>query len=1462
MNQSTKVSNMLTSRDTLCLIAAISVALCLPGIAAAAREEIKLDGEWQYQQVSDLSYPPPNNWEITTVPGYLSGYNYEKAWFRKTFSLPTSLSGMRIKLQFGGVKYDSTVYLNGEPVGGCLNGYNPFELDVTDAALPGKENELLVALSDWTTLFSESVDFSDLAPGENPRDRTRDVILAPIGGRYDLYGIWQSVTVRIVPDFSIEDVFVLTSVREEKITIRARLRNDSEQERNGTLDSTVLDEGETALLLPGADVTVAPQETLDVEVESSWPDTRLWSLSDPHLYDLETTLNPTSGTPDSLTSRFGFREFWCQGQDFYLNGTKLHLLATSCWPSTNLMQEDDIRNVLQDVKAGNNVAFRLHTQPWNETWYDVADEVGVLIVEEGAVWCDPRAYRLSDPTFWSNFGDHLRAAVVRDRNHPSLIMWSLENELLHCGAANVYAGTEAELANLGRLVKELDPNRPITYEADLDPGGEADVVGLHYPHEFPSYHLWPNTAYWMDEPIPLSHAPGGTWQWNRQKPLYIGEFLWVPASSPDGFSILYGDDVYTDLSYYRNRAKGWTWRMQIEAFREYGVSAVCPWTMFEDVATRWGTLDLNPEENHLYQVQKAAYHPNAVFIKEYDTRFFAGESVERTLTVYNDTLQAADFRLTWTVAGKEETRTLFLQPAERRQEIVTFAAPSSPGDFTFRIALLQDETTVFSDERQYSAYPQPSLSVSENSRLALYDTEGTTRDLLTGEGIDFLPVEDLQTAPYEQFGLLLVGKNSLREEELLSVGAETIAAKWEDFAARGGWVVVLEQPSYPRWMPLALSPTDYQANFAFPRAADHPIVAGLSPEHLRWWRGSNLVTAGNLPKPSRGNFRVLIDVGSQNGLDHAAIIEIPRERGGFICSQMLLTTKSHIEPMAGILLQRILDYCSMPKPQLRHAGLVTEADSQAARALSRLGLLYENLSGRLASHDLTAYPLLLIAGGDEAWSEATSCAQKLAGYVERGGKLILHRPSDDFLAAAGPVLLPNLEAAPNTAFPILRNPSAPDTGGLTNYDLYWIDEPGSWDRQATLSTTIARRVFRKQFTLTNFTTLQVEDMPIKSAGSPITGGWNLYVNGYVAQTITISTPGQYLFGVVARGTQALGEYPRMELRVDGKFCDAVTVDSESWRLFSLAAEIPAGDHELALAFTNDAWDPPDDRNLYMDQVRYGFDPSPETELFITRPGAIVQVNRGEGLILLDEITWEEEEKNRGKAERILSTLLTELGAVIRSPSGLRIEAEEMTPVGFGYFRIQDGIAWCGSNGRLEASVLFTTDGEYSFEVTGYGTPALGIYPELELRIDGTKRDSVTVNTESPGPFLLSSTISAGTHTVALAFVNDYYDPPEDRNLALDRVIISQAREAAPQWLHLAVNEQNRNITLVWEAQPETQYRLDFLENFGTETWRVAGYVTAAGNVASWTDDGSSTGLPPGNDTVRHRFYRIGMVNTP
>ncbi|HWH69926.1 MAG TPA: carbohydrate-binding domain-containing protein, partial [Candidatus Sulfotelmatobacter sp.] len=981
-------------------------------------------------------------------------------------------------------------------------------------------------------------------------------------------------------------------------------------------------------------------------------------------------------------------------------------------------------------------------------------------------------------------------------------------------------------------------------------------LGLHYPHEYPDYPVWPNAAWWMDQSIARDWVPGGQWKWDRAKPLYIGEFLWVPSTSAADFTILFGDEAYADPSYYRNLAKGLTWRMQIEAYRAYGVNGICPWTMFEDPAASGNPFDLHPDQNYLYQVQKAAYHPNGVFPEEYNTRFFAGETAQRTLRLHNDRMSTNTLTLRWRAGtGSWQTRTFTLPPAGQRRDTITFPVPAASGSFPLQLELSDEAKVVFTNTLACSAWTRPTLSLPPGLKLGLYDPHGATASLFNRFSLPVTAVTDLRTAPYDQLNLLVIGRDALTNEPLAEVGRDTLNSRWQDFAQRGGWVLVLEQTNYPAWMPAEVRLENFEASFAFPNS-DHPVTQNQSAEDLRWWADDHRLVTKALASPARGNGRLLATVGSHNGLEYAAALEMPLGAGGFLCSQWLLTQRFDVEPLAGVLLQRLLNYGAGGPGHLtlRPVALASETNSVAAAKLAELGLLAENIFNRLTNCDPALYPVLVVAGSNAVWQEATLRIGELTSFVDKGGKLLLHQPTSSFLAAAQPVLFPDLDWTEANLGLVLRRDSTNAALRLANHDLYWIEQAGSWNRPELLSTNVARRYYRPHFNLTNYSTIQVESMPVHSTGGASSGGWWLWNNGYVAQNIAITQPGTYLFNVLAKGTPALGGWPQMSLKIDGRAQDLVTVATNQPTSFTLSADLSAGTHELAISFDNDDYAPPEDRNLFLDLIRWGRDSDISPSKLLTRPGAVAQVRHGSGLVVLDEIGWEAETRNATKAGRYASTLLTDLGAAMRRPSALGLEAEAMRNVNVAAYTVSGGIAYLNSGGRIETPVRFTTTGTYTFEVLAGGTAAQGVLPQVAITLDGVNRTNFFLTSTTMTRYLVTFSVPAGTHNVGLAFLNDFYAPPEDRNAAFDRLSITP--ETLPRIAGLTADPARQVATLQWEAAPGKAYEVQVTSNLTGSLWHPVTTNTSSGNVLTWQDTGDLSGAAPLSPGAPSRYYRL------
>jgi len=180
-------------------------------LSYAARSELDLSGTWQYAKVSQLTYPPTNTWQTMTVPGYLTGGITSGRGFGGC-SHCRAMAGQQLKLRFGGVKFNAQVWLNGAFLGNYLNGITRSSWTSLPPRWPARRRAG-GRVTDWTATFLNPVDFSAMPAGTGARDYVKNNILAPIGGRYDLYGVWQSVKVVALPAVSIADVFVMPSVR-------------------------------------------------------------------------------------------------------------------------------------------------------------------------------------------------------------------------------------------------------------------------------------------------------------------------------------------------------------------------------------------------------------------------------------------------------------------------------------------------------------------------------------------------------------------------------------------------------------------------------------------------------------------------------------------------------------------------------------------------------------------------------------------------------------------------------------------------------------------------------------------------------------------------------------------------------------------------------------------------------------------------------------------------------------------------------------------------------------------------------------------------------------------------------------------------------------------------------------------------------------------------------------------------
>lgn len=1368
------------ARPTPALFASLAafLAFACPS-EAVPRQDLFLNGEWQTISVASLDDPiPADGWKPFTVPGVIRGHDYERAWFRREFAIPDDWKCERVLLRFGGVKYNSRVLVNGKNVDGCFNGYDAFELDITDAVRFGETNTLTVGVHDWTGIFAgEKVDFSHIGSWDAVRGAPRDRILSPIGGHYQLYGIWDDVTLRAVPGVRVSEIVIEPSVRKSRIDFRLTVTNSGSDRYQGRLEVRVYawdgsprdargqwqTAGDPVCRMPAQAIEIAPGETAPVNVRLERPPLKLWWPHDPRLYIVEARL---SGA-DVLTERFGYRELWTSGPDFYLNGAKTHLLATSWWPAMPPLPRAQVVEQIRAIKAMNCTTFRTHTQPWPELWYEVADEMGLMMIPEGAIWNDDECYRVEDVRFWDNYADHLTAMVRTLRNHPSVVMWSLENEFWGSRAKDDTTGEEG-LARMGRAVKALDPTRPITFESDGDPGGTADVIGIHYPNEYPGVRLWPDAGWWLDEARQLPvFWDGKPFRWDHEKPLYIGEYLWVPSATPASHTLFFGDEAYADHRAYRTKAKAESWRMQMLAYRSQGVSGQSPWTVIEQ-----GPLD---DTNPCYRAHRDMYRPLAAFFREFDSRFHSGETVGRTVELFNDTFtDKPSLRLCWTildgsrgVSGREVGLVNLASGDHKKlQTRITMPKVTELSRLTLRLTLHSGGAELFREDYAIQVFPKASPAPRLASKLSIFDPSGTLPSSVR-RGVGGKVLKRLED--WDGNSVLVVAPNALPRRTsdgvLAVIGASNAdESRLSKLVSAGGRVLVLEQASDAPGLPVTL--TDQKSTMAFPQMPSHPILTGITREDLRWWRGDHIVSANEPTRPQSGAMLPLVVTGSEQGISHSPLMEVPQGKGVWLICQLKVASKLDREPMARVLLDRMLAYLDTYSSSTCRT--FCQVSPGLREQLESLGVQLDGAPSRLGPSSL------LIIQSDCA--TVTRQAAELRSFMESGGRVLWHRPQDEGFSAAMSALGLTIDRQPYAGPAHRADGDDPLLESIAREDLYWTATPGNQAPWAAhpLATDTAEAVFSQVVADISGTTIEAEEgmRPEAPRIEPRDGHAAFHGGGRASWKISIPEAGLHVLGMRAWGTPARGAYPIAAVYLDDRLIGHVGIGSGTPQTYAVPFTAEAGAHTLAVTFTNDEYHgPAEDRNLFIDWFRISPDASEPAFTALTVPPALVEAPIGKGALILSSIRWDEAGRNAQRARRFIGALLTGLGAgFARGSSFAVVQAEAMTPdPKMPWFRKTSDHAQLNCNGHIEGRVRVERAGAYDVRVWAKGSPAKGVYPMLAIEADGKPLATIECASDDWAPHRAAVTLPAGVVNLRLRFTNDLSVPPEDRNIWIDRV---------------------------------------------------------------------------------------------
>ncbi len=268
------------------------------------------------------------------------------------------------------------------------------------------------------------------------------------------------------PKVHIKDFHITTSVRNSNIMVGINVIDEGGGSGNYNASIIIKDKGKTVKEFPSQEVYVTPEKNGKVLFKEDWKNPHQWSPDDPHLYDMILRLEKNNKVVDEKDFPFGFREYWIEGTDFYLNG-KIFKVRRNHFNYGYTY--NDARRYMKTLKSFHINQIRLHHSGAAEWVLSMADSMGITLMPESAFYSRTLYYDIDNPKMWENARKHWAGIIKSSENHPSVVMYSIENEMRSTGNSirenepKKWERYGKHWIKLDDFVRNLDPTRPIQH---------------------------------------------------------------------------------------------------------------------------------------------------------------------------------------------------------------------------------------------------------------------------------------------------------------------------------------------------------------------------------------------------------------------------------------------------------------------------------------------------------------------------------------------------------------------------------------------------------------------------------------------------------------------------------------------------------------------------------------------------------------------------------------------------------------------------------------------------------------------------------------------------------------------------------------------------------------------------------------------------------------------------------------
>jgi beta-galactosidase len=429
----------------------------LPG--DSAWRELDLPHDWSIE--GEFSRDNP----ATPGGGALPGGT---GWYRKTFTLAEENRGRKVFIDFDGIYRNSEVWINGQFLGFRPNGYISFRYDLTPYIRFGDAtNEIIVRV---------------------------DNSMQPNSRWYSGSGIYRNVRLVIASEVHVDHWGTFISVPEIHgdtafVAVKTSIRNTSGQSANVSLLTRIFDRSGSEVAMERTDLQLPPDTVSAINQDITITGANLWSPGDPYLYTSRSEVQLEGKPTDELETPFGIRYFrFDPRMGFFLNGESMKIKGVcmhhdlGCLGSA--VNKRAMERQLEILKAMGCNSIRTSHNPPDPGLLDLCDRMGFLVMDEAFDMWKRGKSCFDYHMYWDEWSRRdLEDQVLRDRNHPSVIVWSIGNEILEQWDSS---GTRMA-GELASIVKKLDPTRPVTSGLN-DPAphnyiyrsGALDLIGFNY----------------------------------------------------------------------------------------------------------------------------------------------------------------------------------------------------------------------------------------------------------------------------------------------------------------------------------------------------------------------------------------------------------------------------------------------------------------------------------------------------------------------------------------------------------------------------------------------------------------------------------------------------------------------------------------------------------------------------------------------------------------------------------------------------------------------------------------------------------------------------------------------------------------------------------------------------------------------------------------------------------------------